>query len=42
MLDTRPKSLLEPDDTLRDNVDAKFVKYSSNGKDSGVHAVATD
>jgi hypothetical protein len=40
--DIRLKSLLEPEDMLLDNVDVKFVKYSSNGKDFGVHAVVID
>ncbi len=42
MLDTRLKSLLEPEDMPLDNVDAKFVKFSSNGKDFGVHVVDID
>jgi hypothetical protein len=42
VLDTRLKSLLEPEDMLQDNVDVKFVKFSSNGKDFGVLVVDID
>jgi hypothetical protein len=42
VLDIRLKSLLVLEDMLLDNVDAKFVKYSSNGKDYGVHVVDID
>jgi hypothetical protein len=42
VLDIRLKSLSELEDMLLDNVVAKFVKYSSNGKVFGVHVVDTD
>jgi hypothetical protein len=42
VLDIRLRSLLALEDMLLDNVDARFVKYSSNGKDFGVHVVDID
>jgi hypothetical protein len=42
VLDIRLKSLLVLEDMLLDNVDVKFVKYSSNGKDFGALVVDID